>query len=66
MTLAMTAALPVCAGRSPLAKSLAAIDLLSGGRLVAALAPGSSQRDYELAGIPVRGALGAVRRGAGA
>jgi alkanesulfonate monooxygenase SsuD/methylene tetrahydromethanopterin reductase-like flavin-dependent oxidoreductase (luciferase family) len=52
MTLAMTAALPVLRGPVALAKSLAAIDLLSGGRLVAALAPGSSKRDYELAGIP--------------
>ena len=52
MTLAMTAALPVLRGPVALSKALAAIDLLSGGRLVAALAPGSSKRDYELAGIP--------------
>ncbi len=52
MTLAMTAALPVVRGPVALAKALAAIDLLSGGRLIAALAPGSSRRDYELAGIP--------------
>ena len=52
MTLAMTAALPVVRGPVALAKSLAAIDLLSGGRLIAALAPGSSARDYELVGIP--------------
>jgi alkanesulfonate monooxygenase SsuD/methylene tetrahydromethanopterin reductase-like flavin-dependent oxidoreductase (luciferase family) len=52
MTLAMTAALPVVRGPVALAKALAAIDLLSGGRLIAALAPGSSARDYELAGVP--------------
>ncbi len=52
MTLAMTAALPVVRGPVALAKALAAIDLLSGGRLIAALAPGSSARDYELVGIP--------------
>jgi alkanesulfonate monooxygenase SsuD/methylene tetrahydromethanopterin reductase-like flavin-dependent oxidoreductase (luciferase family) len=52
MTLALTAALPVLRGPIALAKTLAAIDLLSGGRLVAALAPGSSRRDYDLVGIP--------------
>ena len=52
MTLAMTAALPVVRGPVALAKALAAIDLLSGGRLIAALAPGSSRRDYDLVGIP--------------
>jgi alkanesulfonate monooxygenase SsuD/methylene tetrahydromethanopterin reductase-like flavin-dependent oxidoreductase (luciferase family) len=36
----------------PLAKALAAIDVLSDGRLVAALGPGSSERDYTLVGIP--------------
>jgi alkanesulfonate monooxygenase SsuD/methylene tetrahydromethanopterin reductase-like flavin-dependent oxidoreductase (luciferase family) len=52
MTLAMTAALPVVRGPVALAKALAAIDALSGGRLVAALAPGSSRRDYDLVAIP--------------
>jgi alkanesulfonate monooxygenase SsuD/methylene tetrahydromethanopterin reductase-like flavin-dependent oxidoreductase (luciferase family) len=52
MGLAMTAALPVIRGPFALAKALAAIDLLSGGRLVAALGPGSSKRDYDLVGIP--------------
>ena len=52
MTLAMTAALPVLRGPVALAKTLAAIDLLSGGRLVAALAAGSSKRDYDLVRIP--------------
>jgi alkanesulfonate monooxygenase SsuD/methylene tetrahydromethanopterin reductase-like flavin-dependent oxidoreductase (luciferase family) len=52
MTLATTVALPVLRGPIALAKALAAIDLLSGGRLIAALGPGSSNRDYEAMGIP--------------
>ena len=52
MTLATTVSLAVLRGPVPLAKTLAAIDLLSGGRLVAALGPGSSARDYEALGIP--------------
>ena len=45
-------ALPVVRGPFALAKALGAIDLLSEGRLDAGLGPGSSQRDYALAGIP--------------
>lgn len=45
-------ALPVVRGPFALAKALSAIDLLSGGRLEAGLAPGSSQADYALVGIP--------------
>jgi alkanesulfonate monooxygenase SsuD/methylene tetrahydromethanopterin reductase-like flavin-dependent oxidoreductase (luciferase family) len=52
MTLSTTVALPVLRGPVPLAKTLAAIDVLSEGRLIAALAPGSSSRDYEILGIP--------------
>jgi alkanesulfonate monooxygenase SsuD/methylene tetrahydromethanopterin reductase-like flavin-dependent oxidoreductase (luciferase family) len=52
MTLATTIALAVLRGPVPLAKMLAALDLLSEGRLVAALGPGSSQRDYDALGIP--------------
>jgi probable F420-dependent oxidoreductase len=44
--------LPVIRGPVALAKSLGAIDLLSGGRLDAGLGPGSSATDYALAGIP--------------
>ena len=44
MALATTVSLPVPRGPVPLAKALAAIDLLSQGRLVAALGPGSSER----------------------
>ena len=52
MDLATTVALPVVRGPVTLAKSLAAIDLLSGGRLIVGVGPGSSARDYAAAGIP--------------
>lgn len=52
MRLATTVALPTIRGAAALAKSLAAIDLLSGGRVVAGVGPGSSARDYALVGIP--------------
>lgn len=52
MTLATTVALPVVRGPAALAKALGAIDVLSGGRLVVAVGPGSSERDYATAGIP--------------
>jgi alkanesulfonate monooxygenase SsuD/methylene tetrahydromethanopterin reductase-like flavin-dependent oxidoreductase (luciferase family) len=52
MTLATTVALPVLRGPIALAKALAAIEVLSEGRLLAALGPGSSSRDYEAIGIP--------------
>jgi len=52
MALATTVSLPVLRGPVPLAKALTAIDVLSGGRLVAGLGPGSSERDYRVLGIP--------------
>jgi alkanesulfonate monooxygenase SsuD/methylene tetrahydromethanopterin reductase-like flavin-dependent oxidoreductase (luciferase family) len=52
MTIATTVLLAVLRGPVPLAKTLAALDVLSEGRLVAALGPGSSKRDYETLGIP--------------
>jgi alkanesulfonate monooxygenase SsuD/methylene tetrahydromethanopterin reductase-like flavin-dependent oxidoreductase (luciferase family) len=52
LALATTVSLAVLRGPVALAKTLAAIDLLSGGRLVAALGPGSSARDYEALGVP--------------
>lgn len=52
MSLATTVALPVVRGPLALAKSLTAIDLLSGGRLIIGLGPGSSARDYAAVGIP--------------
>ena len=52
MTLATTVSLAVLRGPVPLAKTLAALDVLSEGRVIAALAPGSSPRDYEILGVP--------------
>src|SRR4029077_6585213 len=52
MTLATTVAVPVLRGPAATSKVLAAIDLLSGGRLVVGLGPGSSRRDFELIGVP--------------
>ena len=51
LRLATTASLPVLRGPVQLAKTLAAIDLLSGGRLVAGVGPESSVADYAAAGI---------------
>jgi probable F420-dependent oxidoreductase len=51
MALATTVALPIVRGPVALAKSLAAIDLLSGGRLVVGVGPGSSARDYAAVGV---------------
>jgi probable F420-dependent oxidoreductase len=51
MTLMTTVALPVVRGPVPLAKSLAALDVLSGGRLIAGVGPGSLPQDYALVGI---------------
>lgn len=50
--LVTTAANPVVRGPAVLAKALASLDVLSGGRVVAGLAPGSSERDYAAVGIP--------------
>lgn len=52
MDLATTVSLPIVRGPVPLAKTLAAIDRLSGGRLIACVGPGSSARDYAVVGIP--------------
>jgi alkanesulfonate monooxygenase SsuD/methylene tetrahydromethanopterin reductase-like flavin-dependent oxidoreductase (luciferase family) len=51
MTLATTISLAVLRGPVPLAKTLAALDVLSEGRLIAALGPGSSKRDYDALGV---------------
>lgn len=51
MTLATTVALPVVRGPVPLAKSLAAIDRLSNGRLLVAVGPGSSEQDFTAVGV---------------
>jgi alkanesulfonate monooxygenase SsuD/methylene tetrahydromethanopterin reductase-like flavin-dependent oxidoreductase (luciferase family) len=52
MTLATTVALPVVRGPVALAKALGALDVLSDGRLIAGLGPGSSAGDYAAAGVP--------------
>jgi alkanesulfonate monooxygenase SsuD/methylene tetrahydromethanopterin reductase-like flavin-dependent oxidoreductase (luciferase family) len=51
MRLATTVALPVVRGPVPLAKTLAAIDRLSGGRVIVGLGPGSSANDYATVGL---------------
>jgi alkanesulfonate monooxygenase SsuD/methylene tetrahydromethanopterin reductase-like flavin-dependent oxidoreductase (luciferase family) len=51
LELATTVALVSLRGPVALAKLLAAIDVLSGGRVVAGVGPGSSQRDYDALGI---------------
>ena len=51
MTLATTVSLAVLRGPVSLAKTLAALDVLSDGRLIAGLGPGSSKRDYDALGI---------------
>ncbi len=52
MTLATTVSLAVLRGPVALAKTLAALDVLSEGRLIAALGPGSSKRDFDVLGVP--------------
>src|SRR5664279_608016 len=51
MQLATTVSLPVLRGPVPLAKTLVALDVLSSGRLVAAVGPGSSARAYAAVGV---------------
>ena len=51
MTLATTVSLPIVRGPVALAKSLAAIDRLSDGRLIVAVGPGSSEKDFESVGL---------------
>ena len=52
MQLATTVSLPVLRGPVPLAKTLGALDVLSAGRLLVAVGPGSSARDYAAVGVP--------------
>jgi alkanesulfonate monooxygenase SsuD/methylene tetrahydromethanopterin reductase-like flavin-dependent oxidoreductase (luciferase family) len=52
MQLMTTVSLPTLRGPVPLAKALTALHLLSGGRVVAGLGPGSSERDYAAVGVP--------------
>jgi alkanesulfonate monooxygenase SsuD/methylene tetrahydromethanopterin reductase-like flavin-dependent oxidoreductase (luciferase family) len=50
--LATTVCLPAVRGPVQVAKAFTALDLLSGGRFVAGLGPGSSERDYVVGGVP--------------
>lgn len=52
MTLATTISLASLRGPTPLAKALVALDVLSDGRLIAGVGPGSSQLDYDAVGVP--------------
>jgi len=55
MELATTVSLVSLRGPVQLAKTLVALDVLSDGRVVAGVGPGSSQRDYDLIGIRFEG-----------
>ena len=52
LQLATTVSLPVLRGPVPPAKTLAALDVLSAGRLMVGAGPGSSARDYAAIGVP--------------
>src|SRR5437762_8482330 len=52
LALATSISLPVIRGPVPLAKTLAALDVLSDGRVIAGVGPGSSPADYQAVGIP--------------
>jgi alkanesulfonate monooxygenase SsuD/methylene tetrahydromethanopterin reductase-like flavin-dependent oxidoreductase (luciferase family) len=52
MKLVTTVSLATLRGPVQLAKALVALDILSDGRVVAGLGPGSSRLDYELIGVP--------------
>jgi alkanesulfonate monooxygenase SsuD/methylene tetrahydromethanopterin reductase-like flavin-dependent oxidoreductase (luciferase family) len=52
MTMATTISLAVLRGPVPLAKLLTTLDVLSDGRVVAAVGPGSSKRDYDAVDVP--------------
>lgn len=52
LDLCTTVALPTVRGPLPLAKALTALDVLSGGRVVAGIGAGSSPADLAAAGVP--------------
>ena len=52
MKLVTTLALAPLRGPVPLAKALSALDILSGGQVIAGLGPGSSKADYQSVGMP--------------
>jgi len=51
MAVGTSVVLPVVRGPMQMAKTLAAIDILSNGRLFVGVGPGSSARDYEIVGL---------------
>ena len=51
MAVGTSVILPIVRGPVPMAKALAAIDILSNGRLFVGLGPGSSARDYEIVSL---------------
>ena len=53
MELATTVSLPTLRGPVQLAKTLLTLDVLSEGRLIAGVGPGSSTRDHEAVGVPL-------------
>ena len=52
MELATTVALVSLRGPVQLAKTIAGLDVLSEGRVIAGVGPGSSERDYDAVGVP--------------
>ena len=52
MKLVTTVALAALRGPVPLAKALSALDVLSDGRVIAGVGPGSSKADYDAVGVP--------------
>ena len=52
MDLITTVSLVALRGPVPLAKTLQALDVLSDGRVIAGVGPGSSERDYDALGLP--------------
>ena len=52
LDLMTSVALVTLRGPVPLAKTLQALDVLSGGRVIAGVGPGSSSRDYDALGVP--------------
>jgi alkanesulfonate monooxygenase SsuD/methylene tetrahydromethanopterin reductase-like flavin-dependent oxidoreductase (luciferase family) len=55
MELATTVSLVSLRGPVQMAKTFAALDVLSEGRVVAGVGPGSSERDYDAVGVPYEG-----------
>jgi alkanesulfonate monooxygenase SsuD/methylene tetrahydromethanopterin reductase-like flavin-dependent oxidoreductase (luciferase family) len=52
LSLVTSVSLPMLPGPVPVAKALAALDVLSSGRLIAGLGPGSSAGDHAAVGVP--------------